>query len=100
MASRKPAARAKRITEFKADLAGMDDVFAKEERLRSERAQQREAALLRKGCESKNRYASRREAEDAIAACAAHGTRNLRCYRCEHCGGWHLTSKPPRTDAP
>ena len=29
---------------------------------------------------------------DAIAACEDYGTRGLRCYKCEYCKGWHLTS--------
>ena len=53
-----------------------------------------EAALRRKACESKNRYSSKAEAEDTIAACAEHGRRGLSAYRCPYCNGWHLTSHP------
>ena len=81
MGSRKGSAKAKQIARFKAGLGGMDDLFAKEE------------ALRRKACESKNRYASRMEAEDAIRSCEEYGRRGLRCYKCPHCNGWHLTSK-------
>ena len=100
MGSRKPSARAKRRADFEAQLGGLDgmgDLFARED-ARSERAQrEHEAALRKKSCESKNRYATRAEAEEAIAACAAYGRRGLHCYRCDYCDGWHLTHKPPRT---
>lgn len=101
MGSKKPSARAKQIAAFKSQLddLGMDDVFAREERREAERAAEHEEALREKACRSKNRYASRREAEDAIASCAAHGTTGLHCYRCRYCHGWHLTSKPAH-DAP
>lgn len=99
MGSKKPSARAKQVAEFKAGLdgfEGMNDLFAREYD-RSERAAgEHEAALRRKSCESKNRYETRSEAEDAIAACAAYGRRGLHCYRCDYCGGWHLTHKPVR----
>ncbi len=96
MTSRKPSARAKQIADFKAGFGGMDDLFEREDRLRAEREKEREAALRSKACESKNRYRSRAEAEQAIASCADHGTTGLHCYRCEYCNGWHLTSKPMR----
>lgn len=54
---------------------------------------QREARLRHKSCESKNRYASHEDAADARRACEAHGTFGLSIYHCEHCKGWHLTSK-------
>lgn len=98
MASRKPSARARKIAAFKEErAAGMDDIFGREEERRRERAAQHEAALREKACLSKNRYATRAEAEAAIATCAEHGRRGLHCYRCDYCGGWHLTSKAPRT---
>lgn len=93
MGSRKGSAKAKQIARFKAGLGGMDDLFDKEEALRDKRAQEKDAALRRKACESKNRYASRMEAEDAIRSCEEYGRRGLRCYKCPHCNGWHLTSK-------
>jgi hypothetical protein len=37
---------------------------------------------------------ARADAEATIAACEAHGTRGLECYRCPYCHGWHLTSHP------
>ncbi len=47
-----------------------------------------------RGCKSKKRYGTKQEAQDAIFACAEHGTDGLSCYRCEICKGWHLTSHP------
>ena len=94
MASRKPSAKAKRVAEFKAGLAGMDDIFEQENRRRDKRAAEHEAALEKKMCTSKKRYHYRADAEEAIRLCAEHGTRNLHCYLCPYCDGWHLTSKP------
>ena len=93
MASRKRSARQRRLAEFRAELGGLDDAYARAERRDGELAERREAVRRERGCESKARYATHGEAEEAIAACAAHGRRGLRCYRCEFCGGWHLTSR-------
>ena len=73
---------------------GLDDLFEAEGERVERAAEEHDAAVRRKACESKNRYASRSDAEEAIASCAAHGTRGLHCYRCPYCNGWHLTSKP------
>ena len=35
-----------------------------------------------------------REAEAVMADCENRGRRGLACYKCEYCGGWHLTSHP------
>lgn len=95
MASGKRSAWAKQKAEFAASLnAGENDIFARESRRQARRAEEKEVALRNKACESKNRYATHREAEEAIAACAEHGTRGLRSYQCAYCKGWHLTSKP------
>ncbi len=96
MGSRKRQAIAKQVAEFKASLGGMDDLFAREDARQKRRDEEHDAALRRKTCESKNRYAYLSEAEDAIAACAEHGTCGLHAYRCPYCNGWHLTSKPER----
>ena len=96
MASRKPSANAKRVEKFKSQLGGLDDLFAREEDRRNDLSAKKEAALRNKACESKNRYSSKYEAQQAIAACAAHGTTGLHAYRCSYCNGWHLTSKPKR----
>lgn len=93
MGSRKGSAKAKRIAEFKAGLGGMDDVFARENARKSKKAAEKNAALRRKACESKNRYSCKSDAEAAIIACAEHGTTGLHCYKCPYCNGWHLTSK-------
>ena len=98
MGSRKKSAQAKRRAEFEAQLGGsldaLDGAFAQEDIRRQARAEEREATLRNKACESKNRYASLADAEEAIVSCAAYGTRHLHAYRCPYCNGWHLTSKP------
>ena len=92
MGSKKRSAWAKQKAEFNAQLGGMDDVFAREDARREHEQEERESARRYKGCERKNRYASRAEAEAAIQSCADWGTHGLTCYKCEYCGGWHLTS--------
>lgn len=94
MGSRKPSANAKRVKEFKSQLGGLDDLFAREDERQENLSQRKEAAQREKSCTSKNRYASHAEAKEAIAACAAHGTKGLKAYKCPHCNGWHLTSHP------
>lgn len=94
MGSRKRSARAKQIEDFKSQLGDMDEAFDREEERRKREAEEKEGALRWKSCESKKRYPNREEAEDAIEACARHGTTGLRCYRCDYCRGWHLTSHP------
>lgn len=94
MTSRKRSARQKQIAEFKAQAGGLDDVFAREAHRRDELDERKDLARRNRACESKMRYSSRSEAEGAIAACAARGRGGLRCYRCQYCGGWHLTSHP------
>ena len=98
MASKKNRSSwAKEKARFSAQLGGFDalgDVFAVED-LRHERAREgREEAQRYKGCESKNRYASRLEAEENLAWCERKGKRGLQIYECPYCGGWHLTSHP------
>ena len=93
MASRKPSANAKRVSKFKSELGGLDNLFAREEQRARDVSERKETALRDKACESKNRYPSLYEAEQAVASCAEHGKRGLRTYRCPYCNGWHLTSK-------
>ena len=96
MVSRKRSAQAKRVAAFKEQLFSDDaaSAFEREHKRIEERAREREAALRRKACESKNRYSCQSDAQVAIRACAAHGTTGLHAYRCPYCGGWHLTSRP------
>jgi len=98
MVSRKRSAQAKRVAAFKEQLYADSaaSAFERERERASVRAQEREAALRRKACESKNRYTCESDAQAAIHACAAHGTTGLHTYRCPYCKGWHLTSKPVR----
>ena len=94
MGSRKRSARQKQQEAFREGLGSFDDAFARIERDHAELAERREAAYRTKSCSSKNRYDTRWDAEAAIASCEEHGRRGLSCYRCEFCGGWHLTSHP------
>ncbi|WP_130811107.1 hypothetical protein [Olsenella sp. Marseille-P4559] len=94
MGSRKRSARAKERARFLSGLGGMDDVFAEEEAHQRKAEDEKEEARLMKACLSKQRYATRQEAEETAALCAQHGTHGLAVYRCSHCGGWHLTSHP------
>lgn len=94
MGSRKRSAQQKRIAQFKEGLGGMDDLFGRE-RQRNEGADaRRETHRRNRSCESKQRYATRADAEEAIELCAEHGAHGLQCYRCSYCHGWHLTSHP------
>lgn len=97
--SRKRSARDKEIAAFKASLAegsGLDSLFAREDARLERDAEEHEAALRKKACERKQRYASLEDAQEALAACEAHGTRGLHIYRCPYCRGWHLTHKEPK----
>lgn len=92
MGSKKRSAREKQKMAFLADLGNedmgvSDSLFAAEDKRRDRMHAKHEEAL---------RYNSRLEAQDAIAACAAHGRGGLACYKCSWCGGWHLTSHPQR----
>lgn len=71
-----------------------EDLFARERTRQAQAEAEHNAALRRKACERKQRYATLADAQEAIEACAAHGTRGLRTYKCRYCNGWHLTSKP------
>lgn len=98
MGSKKRSAWSRQKTEFAAQLCGadegdvLDSLFAREDERREQLADRREEARRWSSCEKKARYATHAEAEEAIAACEAHGARGLTLYRCGYCGGWHLTS--------
>lgn len=94
MASHKRSALKRQRDAFEAGLGSMDDVFAHEEKHHETMAEDREAAMRRKACKSKNRYATRVKAEGAIAASEEYGHTKLYAYRCPYCNGWHLTSHP------
>ena len=97
MASNKRSARAKQRVEFESTLSDMSDVFAREDRRMEKSKAHKEEYRRYKACESKNRYSSHVEAASARRDCEFHGTYGLNIYRCEHCGGWHLTSKNYRS---
>lgn len=94
MTSRKRSARQRQVEAFKSQLSGLDDLYVRAERRSEALAAHREEALRTKACASKNRYATRWDAEEAMAWCAEQGRGGLSCYRCDYCGGWHLTSHP------
>lgn len=94
MGSKKQSARAKQRAAFEAQLAdGLSGAFAHEDARRQRMAQDHEARLRHKACERKKRYLTRSEAESAIRDCKRHGSRDLHCYQCPYCNGWHLTHK-------
>ncbi len=72
----------------------MSDLFAREDERRDALDAERDEARRYKSCERKNRYDTRAEAEAVMADCENRGRRGLACYKCEYCGGWHLTSHP------
>lgn len=93
MGSKKRQAQQRQIAAFKAQLGtSADDPFARERERTAQSEREHDAALRRKACESKQRYASHAEAQATLEACEEHGARNLRIYRCPYCNGWHLTS--------
>lgn len=94
MGSRKRSALKRQRDAFDAELGSMDDVFAREEKRQENMAEQREAAMRHKACGSKNRYATRIEAEGVAAESEAYSHTKLYVYRCAYCNGWHLTSHP------
>ena len=98
MGSKKGSARQRQRSAFEAELgaSGLGDAFEREWRRTDELESGRDEARRTKACSSKNRYATRADALEAIADCEAHGTRGLSCYRCRYCNGWHLTSHPQR----
>ena len=96
MGSKKRSSWSKQKAEFNASLGGMDSLFFFFLEHQQKKRAEKEAALRKKACESKNRYISKSEAEAAISACASYGTTGLHSYRCPYCDGWHLTSKPER----
>ena len=100
MGSKKRSAWQKQKAQFAASLGEGDllaelglggdsdhDPFARESAARAARDEAHEAALRRKACERKNRYASRYEAELTAAECAEHGAPPLHVYQCPYCNG-------------
>lgn len=96
MGSKKRAAWSKAKSEFLGAATGgdMSDLFVREDERRDALDAERDEAWRYKSCERKNRYDTRAEAEAVMADCEHRGRRGLACYKCEYCGGWHLTSHP------
>ena len=92
MTSRKRSAAKRQREEFEAGFGSLDGLFERAERAQEELEATREEAYRRKSCDRKNRYDTKLDAQDAIARSADRGVRGLTCYKCEFCGGWHLTS--------
>ena len=76
MGSKKRAAWSKAKSEFLGAATGgdMSDLFAREDERRDALDAERDEAVM--------------------ADCENRGRRGLACYKCEYCGGWHLTSHP------
>lgn len=98
MGSKKRQARARQREAFEAGLCGSgpDDAFSAERSRLDALAEQHEAELRHKACERKQRYATRLDAERTARDCERHGSPKLSAYRCQYCGGWHLTHKQAR----
>lgn len=97
MGSKKKSARAAQRAAFESQLGDdLGGVFAREDARQQAASKAREERRRYKACDRKKRYPSKAEAEAAIVACRHHGSRDLHCYKCEYCGGWHLTHKPAR----
>ncbi len=97
MASKKRSAWSKQKAEFSASLdpfSSLDVAFAREGARCGKAEADKAVARKRKACDSKNRYASRVEAEENLAWCEENGRTGLSIYRCPYCDGWHLTSHP------
>ena len=77
MGSKKRSSWSKQKAEFNASLGGMDNLFASEGKRQQKNRAEKEAALRKKACESKNRYTSKSDAEAAITSCASYGTTGL-----------------------
>ena len=92
--------KASRLVKSQSEFLGaatggdMSDLFAREDERRDALDAERDEAWRYKSCERKNRYDTRAEAEAVMADCENRGRRGLACYKCEYCGGWHLTSHP------
>ena len=93
MTSKKRSAQRKQREEFDRSLGDMDELFARAEGGLNRLELTRERADRARSCSRKQRYASRAEAEEAIEWCARQGRSGLTCYRCDYCGGWHLTHR-------
>jgi hypothetical protein len=51
-----------------------------------------------RGCRSKNRYATERDANQKAAIAFERRGHWLRAYPCTECGGWHLTHQKALPD--
>lgn len=92
--SKKRQARKAQREAFEQSLGDeLGGLFAREDERRRQAAEQHEQHLRYKACERKKRYASEGDAKLAIRDCERHGSRDLHCYRCPYCNGWHLTHK-------
>ena len=84
MASKKNRSSwAKEKAQFNAQLGGMDPLaglFAREDSRHASASADHEAAQRYKACESKNRYATRAEAQENLAWCEHQGRRGLQIY--------------------
>ena len=73
MGSRKPSAQVKQRALFESNAPDLSDLFSREAE-HAHRAQvEREQALEKKTCTSKNRYSTRTEAKEAIASPSTEG---------------------------
>jgi hypothetical protein len=59
--------------------------------------QQARNAQRRAACASKRQFATEAEARTAALWDRTQFGERLTCYRCEECGGWHLTRERGRS---
>ena len=69
MGSKKRSSWSKQKAEFNASLGGMDNLFASEGKRQQKNRAEKEAALRKKACESKNRYTSKSDASRNYLMC-------------------------------
>ena len=95
MGSKKRAAWSKAKSEFLSTATGgdMSDLFAREDERRDALDAERDEAWRYKSCERKT-VTTRAPRPSRYGRLRNRGRRGLACYKCEYCGGWHLTSHP------
>ena len=57
-----------------------------------------EDRFMQQSCASKNRYDTEEKAIRACITASANRGVKLSWYKCGRCNGWHITSRPMRTD--
>ena len=95
MGSKKRAAWSKAKSEFLGAATGgdMSDLFAREDERRDALDAERDEPGATSRASAKT-VTTRAPRPRQLWPTAKRGRRGLACYKCEYCGGWHLTSHP------